>query len=575
MYFISSTNQNDKTLTPRVPSNFFTKNGYEDNKTPRISFAPDIDKCLMGIPQKCSNMEFFVHEPVGHVRTKNPTIKEVPDSDITKEIWALEPVTLKCIGKIKVIGDANEEGISFNYGKQTAELYKWNWKWIQKGNVVAETYSDDMDVIREGLYDKETMVRPIVRKETSTMTEKVYVILTTEKNWISKTISLITDSTYAHATISFDDTFNNVYGFGRNIDVSRWDSKFIKEDMRGGFYKQNKNIGYLQLAFKVTPVELSRIKSVVNSFISNQDAYKYDKLGLLLSGVNISHEKQDRFVCSGFVAYVFMKAGINLFNKSYSLARPNDYANHSNFHIHDSGLVHEKIKRDDNELDMVVNESALSTKQRNRLRDSSFGIPEERKYPLTDKAHVLQAIRFFDKCEKKYEVGLAKRIIKRMRDLKMAVDISPNNNLYKYINKPITEGVSKMFGNKKENKECNKPSNENIYNIVLGIFRSVLNSPKYKSLNECILKANQANELKEFMSGEEDEVTLFDFDIRRISKAKNDPRTWADSKEAKDMDKLITDMINDINKQIRLKDVSVTMGNGDWDTDYFILEIDD
>ena len=31
----------------------------------------------------------------------------------------------------------------------------------------------------------------------------------------------------------------------------------------------------------------------------------------------------------------------------------------------------------------VVNEDKLETKDRNKLKDSSFGLPEERKYPLT------------------------------------------------------------------------------------------------------------------------------------------------------------------------------------------------
>ena len=38
-------------LKPRVPDNFFTKNGYEDNNTNRVSFAPSIDKCLAGLSQ--------------------------------------------------------------------------------------------------------------------------------------------------------------------------------------------------------------------------------------------------------------------------------------------------------------------------------------------------------------------------------------------------------------------------------------------------------------------------------------------------------------------------------------------
>ena len=58
-----------------------------------------------------------------------------------------------------------------------------------------------------------------------------------------------------------------------------------------------------------------------------------------------------------------------------------------------------------NELDIteIFEESELSTKDRNKLDDSEFGIPELRKYPLTDESHVLQAVRFFNKAPDEYK----------------------------------------------------------------------------------------------------------------------------------------------------------------------------
>ena len=64
-------------------------------------------------------------------------------------------------------------------------------------------------------------------------------------------------------------------------------------------------------------------------------------------------------------------------------------------------------------------EAKLSSKQRNKLDDSQFGIPELRKYPLTDEKHVLQAVRFFNKAEEKYKPRLARRIVKRAKELDM------------------------------------------------------------------------------------------------------------------------------------------------------------
>ena len=62
-------------------------------------------------------------------------------------------------------------------------------------------------------------------------------------------------------------------------------------------------------------------------------------------------------------------------------------------------------------------ESALSSKDRNDLPDSEFGLPSQRRYPMPDKSHVLSAIRFFNHVEEEYEAELAKNIIKKIKNL--------------------------------------------------------------------------------------------------------------------------------------------------------------
>lgn len=59
---------------------------------------------------------------------------------------------------------------------------------------------------------------------------------------------------------------------------------------------------------------------------------------------------------------------------------------------------------------MFYTEAKLSTKDRDKLKDSDFGVPALRKFPLTDANHVRSAIRYFDKCPEKYKPILAKRI---------------------------------------------------------------------------------------------------------------------------------------------------------------------
>lgn len=144
LYRLSKSNLNGKIIKPTIPDNFFTRNGYEENKTPRVCFATTIDKCLMALSYNCDGDEFFVHIPDNYnYRRKKPTVHEVPDSAITSEIWILEPVKLKCIGKIKAkIPSGDDSGIPFKYGNNTAELYNWDFKWINKLSEVQQIYNE-------------------------------------------------------------------------------------------------------------------------------------------------------------------------------------------------------------------------------------------------------------------------------------------------------------------------------------------------------------------------------------------------------------------------------------------------
>ena len=81
-----------------------------------------------------------------------------------------------------------------------------------------------------------------------------------------------------------------------------------------------------------------------------------------------------------------------------------------------------------------INESTLSSKERSKLDDDIFGIPSLRKYPLNDKAHVLAAIRMFNRVDRKHEKELAHNIITAMEKYKISTDIiGPKNRLQTYI----------------------------------------------------------------------------------------------------------------------------------------------
>ena len=131
-YHLSVDNLDGQTLTPRIPDNFLVREGYEDKTTKRVCLSPFIDNALVAMSDNLKDKEFYVHVPAERLTDiKHPTEKQVPDVHITREIWALKPVKLKCIGKIHVT-EANDIAGTYQYGDQKAELYSWCWEWIEE-----------------------------------------------------------------------------------------------------------------------------------------------------------------------------------------------------------------------------------------------------------------------------------------------------------------------------------------------------------------------------------------------------------------------------------------------------------
>lgn len=89
--------------------------------------------------------------------------------------------------------------------------------------------------------------------------------------------------------------------------------------------------------------------------------------------------------------------------------------------------------------DEVVDEATLTTKERNELPASVFGIPSMRKYPLNDADHVKSAIKLFGHCPEDHEKELAGNIKSAMRKYDIPFDsVGKDNKLYKYIHEDYT-----------------------------------------------------------------------------------------------------------------------------------------
>jgi ABC-type uncharacterized transport system ATPase subunit len=79
----------------------------------------------------------------------------------------------------------------------------------------------------------------------------------------------------------------------------------------------------------------------------------------------------------------------------------------------------------------IYNERAITDEERKKLKDEDFALPEERKFPIHDKAHVQKAIQYFKYIPEAKRKEAAKRI-KKAAD-KFGVHISEDSLIYKYL----------------------------------------------------------------------------------------------------------------------------------------------
>lgn len=102
-----------------------------------------------------------------------------------------------------------------------------------------------------------------------------------------------------------------------------------------------------------------------------------------------------------------------------------------------------------NEKLSVFTEAALPAATRKKLKDSDFGLPKERKYPLHDARHVKLAAKMFGHCSESQQKELAAAILKAAKKHGVEIKVSKKNPLSKYIPSSMVEAVIKSTTGKK------------------------------------------------------------------------------------------------------------------------------
>lgn len=191
----------------------------------------------------------------------------------------------------------------------------------------------------------------------------VYILLTDTGTVLTSVIKWYTNAPYNHVSICFDDKLDEIYSFGRKKPRNPLIAGFIKEDVYYGTYRYFDNTRCLLLKMDVSLSEYRRIREVIQSFDKNKERYSYNLLGLLGVAMQYPINQKNKYFCSQFVAEVFEKSGLQLWDLPSALISPNDFLMHPRFELVYEGNLYDYPLLDDVLLSIPVVRSEYTFRQ--------------------------------------------------------------------------------------------------------------------------------------------------------------------------------------------------------------------
>ena len=140
----------------------------------------------------------------------------------------------------------------------------------------------------------------------------ITILLTKPNDFLSRIVYFFTGRGYTHASIGLDDLADTFYSF--NIKGFRMEHPKRHKDMI------KKSICY---ELDVTKEEHEKVTELIGDFQAERFSWKYDRIGLLLTILGISHKRKKHYICTQFVAELLQKAKIMNLSKNASLYVPN------------------------------------------------------------------------------------------------------------------------------------------------------------------------------------------------------------------------------------------------------------
>ncbi len=138
-------------------------------------------------------------------------------------------------------------------------------------------------------------------------TKKVYIVLTQTGTILSKIIKACTGAEYQHASISLNESLTQMYSFGRIFASNPFYGGYVKESPNYGTFKRFYKTKALVLEFNIDESSYLKMKNYLEEMYLKRKEFSYNYLGLIGALFKKKRAKPNKFYCSEFVNYIFLK----------------------------------------------------------------------------------------------------------------------------------------------------------------------------------------------------------------------------------------------------------------------------
>lgn len=171
------------------------------------------------------------------------------------------------------------------------------------------------------------------------MSKYIYLVLSSSSTVLAKLIRFSTKSDLNHASLSLDESLNNMYSFGRLTVWNPFHAGFVVEDKDTGFYSRFSDTHIQVYRLAVSEDVYESTKECLSYYQSESQRLGFNFVGLTLTKFSIPFPRKNKYFCSEFVALVIKDCSVRSIDRDPHTYRPYYFLELDDMELVYSGLI--------------------------------------------------------------------------------------------------------------------------------------------------------------------------------------------------------------------------------------------